>query len=116
MSDEVIRIYSGTRVTEIRQDDIICCEASENCTKLKTVNGERMFPLPLKIMEEKLNENKFLRISRSCLVNLSYITGFQPEKREVIVGENEVHVISVRKRTACCKRINSTGTQCIMRH
>lgn len=53
--------------------DILYAEADRNYCHLYTVNKEYLMTMPLKVLEDKLPANCFVRVHRSYLVNLMQI-------------------------------------------
>lgn len=73
----------------LHSDDLFLLEAEGNYTRIKTIDGdEYMSSYNLGKLHTQLNNNKFFRISRGCILNSKYI-----------------HMVS-RKKSMCIARIN----------
>jgi two-component system LytT family response regulator len=71
-------IKSRGRVIFLRTDELMWAEAAGNYVELHVGKDAHLLREPLSNFEEKLDPKKFLRIHRSCIVNLEYIKELQP--------------------------------------
>jgi DNA-binding LytR/AlgR family response regulator len=58
---------------KVNFEDIIFIEAINKSVLFKTKNGEIASPNYLSVVEESLPQNIFIRISKSCIVNVNYV-------------------------------------------
>jgi len=75
---ERILVSSGSKYFFVQADDIFYIEAEEKYIKLYTKNGNHLIRESMNGIEEKLNPEKFARIHRSYIVNVSQIQEMQP--------------------------------------
>lgn len=69
-------------------DDVLYAEAMDNYCVIYTSNGKYILSQTLKLVEQKLRPNGFLRVHRSHLVNLKHITQIQP--KSVFINTHEI--------------------------
>lgn len=68
----------------IAPEDIVYCEADGNYTLLQLHYGKKeIVTLQLGIIERKLSNYSFMRISRSRIVNLDYLEGYNRNTKKV---------------------------------
>ena len=85
---EFISIKADYKVSLIRIADIVYIESEGEYVRLHLVDGSSIMTLfRLKNMEASLPAASFMRVHRSYIVNLKYITSFV--KGRVFLGENE---------------------------
>jgi len=89
--------------------DIIRCEGNDNYTRFYLVSGkELLVSRTLKDFEEILADHDFVRIHKSHLLNMSYVTRF--DKEGLIWLSNGVSIpVSRRKRTQIVQYFEGTG-------
>lgn len=58
-------------------DEILFLEADNNYSTIYTNNDKFLYALPLKKLEQQLPSDKFLRVHRSYIVNISAVQGFE---------------------------------------
>lgn len=75
-------------LVKIYFDDVLYAEAMDNYCVIYTSNGKYILSQTLKLVEQKLKPNGFLRIHRSHLVNLKHISQIQP--KSVFVNNHEI--------------------------
>ena len=73
-----IAVKTGNRVLLLKADDIDWVEAADNYVVLHVGNENHMQRSTIAAMEEKLPQDKFVRISRSAIVNVDRIKELQP--------------------------------------
>ena len=73
-----IAIKNGNRVILLKVDDIDWVEAADNYVVLHAGSDNHMQRSTISAMEEKLPQDKFVRISRSAIVNVDRIKEMQP--------------------------------------
>jgi len=72
LSDRIF-VRVKEKMVKIMIADILCVEADRNYSRIFTTGKEYLLSLTLKMIEEKLPGNLFMRIHRSWLVNLQQI-------------------------------------------
>lgn len=84
VSDEFILVKSGIKNYKINMNDIVYIESLKDYIKINTV-GDKNITSKYKIgdIQQELNEDNFLRIHRSFIINTSKITAFTINEIEV---------------------------------
>lgn len=88
-------IRNGERLTFLRTGEVDCIESAGNYVVLHSGKQEHILRETLTSLETQLDPTRFLRISRSCIVNLESIRELQP----LFKGEHVVILKSGRKIT-----------------
>ena len=89
----VLPVLDGFEVVEVK--DIIRCEANDNFTDFHLINGgKKVICRTLKHYEEVLADAGFLRVHRSHLINLNYVTSYKKGKGGQVVMQNG-HTVDV---------------------
>jgi two-component system LytT family response regulator len=73
-----LAIKSRGRVIFLRTDEITWVEAAGNYLELHTGKESHLIREPISDFEQRLNPERFIRIHRSCIVNLECIKELQP--------------------------------------
>lgn len=73
-----IAVKSSGRIVLVKVPDIDWVESADNYVKLHVGKTEHLHRETLTAMEARLNARDFVRISRSCLVNVERIRELQP--------------------------------------
>jgi len=76
----IITLTSGKQVYRFRRDEILYVESLKDYVRVTTTETNQLFLYTLKQLEELLEPKGFLRISKSCIINLqhfSYLKGTQ---------------------------------------
>lgn len=73
-----LAVRTGSRVLLLRLEDIDWIEAADNYVSLHVGNESHLHRETMSSLEAKLSPNKFLRISRSIIVNAERIKELQP--------------------------------------
>lgn len=82
-----IPTQDGFEVIEI--SNILYCKADDNYTQLFLVDGhKKLVSKTLKYFEILLSENGFVRIHKSYLVNVNYVTTYKKGKGGTVVLNN----------------------------
>lgn len=76
-----IVIRDGGRIRILPLKDIIHLEADDDYVKIATQDGTFMKKVTLKQYEEQLPSTQFIRVHRSYMVNVSYITRIDPYEK-----------------------------------
>jgi two-component system LytT family response regulator len=96
-----IAISHSKGVKIIEDDDITHIEASGNCSMIYFQDGTRYLDTrTLKVYEEILNENKFYRIHKSYIINLSCIKEYLSDSGHIIALKNGVQLPVARNRVS----------------
>ena len=94
----VLPLLDGFEV--VVADQIIRCEADDNFTRFYLDNGEKkLICRPLKFYESALGEIGFMRVHKSHMVNLNFVTRYRKGKGGMIVLKDESEVpLSVSRK------------------
>lgn len=95
-----IIIHTSDSLFVVNVDDIIRCESANNYTEFFLKDGKKILvSRSLKIYEAILSEQGFMRIHRSHLINVKYITRFEKKEGGSIFCIDEVRLpVSQRKK------------------
>ena len=69
-----IPLKVGDRIDLVNPDDVLFFQSDNKYTKVKTASKEYVIDTTLQELEQKLNPQKFIRIHRSTIVNLDWIS------------------------------------------
>lgn len=69
-------------------NEILYAEAMDNYCIIYTEKGKHVLSQTLKLVEQKLKPNGFIRVHRSYLVNLKHVTQIQP--KSVFINTHEI--------------------------
>jgi two-component system, LytTR family, response regulator len=93
----VIRDTKGFKV--LKSDEIICCKAEGYCTHFYLTDKRiETSSKNLKMYEEMLGENGFLRVHHSYLVNLRHVREYKNEEEILLTGNLKAPLGSVYKK------------------
>ncbi len=74
LGNSKIKLRNRTGFTLVAPDEILCCLADSNYTELMLESGKKLtVSMNLGKVEQLLPEDSFARISRSAVINLSYL-------------------------------------------
>ncbi len=74
-----------TRHHQIGIEDILYLESMSNYTLIHTINEKKtMAAQTLHLIHSSINYESFLRINRSCIINLEYISNYVIEGNKLI--------------------------------
>jgi DNA-binding LytR/AlgR family response regulator len=92
-----ITVPTRTGVKLFDPEEIVFCEAEGNYTLLTTTNGERsVITHNIGKVEEMLTGDSFFRTSRSYLINLNHLAGFDRKTKSLtLLGGDKQVVLSV---------------------
>ncbi|MBZ5858421.1 LytR/AlgR family response regulator transcription factor [Flavihumibacter profundi] len=76
----VIRDNSNIRIINI--NDILYIEAADDYARIVTASGSYLKNRTMSSLEKQLPGNSFVRIHRSCIVNIKEITKIHPHEKE----------------------------------
>ncbi len=83
----------------LRKDDIVFIKADGNYSEITTTQGKEISSHNLGKFEQKLKNDNFIRISKSLLVNLMYLSRFERKKRKCILkANNNSYELTVSRR------------------
>jgi two-component system LytT family response regulator len=103
---ECIAIRADHKTTLVRYANIVYLESAGEYIRLHLADGTKLVTLfRLKNMESSLPSDRFMRIHRSYIVNLEYVTGYTKGRAFIIgdeyipIGENykEIFVATMEK-------------------
>ncbi len=72
--NNLLLFSSLNEINFIKISDIIYCKADDNYCEIKTTKYSIIISKPLKDVERIINRSHFVRVNRSYLVNLDYVT------------------------------------------
>jgi two-component system LytT family response regulator len=79
---ERIVVKSGSSIVVIPVDDIIYFEAADDFVKIHTRKGHWLKNKTMAHFEQQLDANRFIRVHRSYIVNISEITRLDPYEKD----------------------------------
>lgn len=86
LSSEKVSFNTLEGFVMINISSIIYAEAEGNYTRLFLSNGNvELITLQLHSIEEKLPANKFIRVNRSNMINIDYISSYNRKNRKIIL-------------------------------
>ena len=88
VQSDSIFIRKNERMIKIMIDDILYFEADRNYCKIFSKNKECLLVMTLKEIDEKLPKERFLRIHRSYIINLSHVD--EVAGSHVVIGKKAV--------------------------
>ena len=99
-------IKSGYKIVRISLDDIIYIEGMREYVSIHLTNGKSLMPLiSLRVLEEQLPSDKFMRVHRSYIVNLEKITTIDHSR---IIFDDKVYIpVSEQYKEIFNKFLNS---------
>ncbi len=87
------------RSNEIALNEILYLKSDENYTSVHTVNNERLVvSRTLRVMEDRIDEQSFIRINNSHVINLSFITACRRDDRRLIIMLDDGQEFYVSRR------------------
>jgi len=104
---KIITIKSATKIEFVNVDDIICCDADEVYTHVR-LNDSRKITVakPLSTFETLLEGHDFFRISKSHIINPSYMITLYKDRNQILLQGNIVLDIARRRRVEFLKILN----------
>lgn len=102
-----IPIPTADRFKLINYDEVVCIEVEERMTNIHTLNKAYPINMTLESFERKLPSEQFLRISRSCIVNIEAMQDIVLwfGNRYKIILTNGKEVVSSRERSKTLKKM-----------
>lgn len=95
-----VAVKSGTRIHIIRLEELIYLQAEGDYVLLFSPNGQYLKEQTMKYFETHLPSNRFVRIHRSCIINIEQIL------RVELYGKETYHVLL---KNGTCLRASSAG-------
>lgn len=89
-NDEEIYIKDSNRYIRIKYEDVLFIEISGDYATIFTSKGKHIVLSTLKKMQEKLPSNRFLKVHRSYIVNLSKIVDI--EDNSLLIGDRIIPI------------------------
>lgn len=103
LSDRIF-VRHKDRMVKVYIDDILFAEADRNYCLIHTNDKEFLLSVPLRVLEEKVPQEQFMRVHRSYVVNLSKIDALTDNQEFLVLGNKNVS-ISRRYKEAVLKRL-----------
>jgi DNA-binding LytR/AlgR family response regulator len=103
LKNNQLYIKADSRLIKIEDDDILYVEAKGDYAVFKTEEKGHIVHTTMKNIENKLDSNKFIRVHRSFIINLSKIIDI--EDSNLLIGKKVIPV-SRSNKEALIKRIN----------
>jgi two-component system LytT family response regulator len=91
-----IAIHDYAKIKLPDFNDIVYCKAESNYTHIYLQNNSIIVPKVLKCFESILPSDTFLRIHKSYLININFITGFKTNK--IVVLKSHIDIPIARRR------------------
>ncbi|MFL3663655.1 MAG: LytR/AlgR family response regulator transcription factor [Flavobacteriales bacterium] len=104
---KIITIKSATKIEFVNVDDIICCDADEVYTHVRLNDNKKItVAKTLSSFESLLEGHDFFRISKSHIINPSYMITLYKDRNQILLQGNIVLDIARRRRVEFLKTIN----------
>jgi len=105
LNQKRIKLNTHDGFIMINPDEIVYCEADGAYSNIFLSNGKQeLITLHLKKLEEKLPQDKFLRINRSTTIHLDYLSGFN-RKTKTVMLENLIQRYELKASVSGAKRL-----------
>ena len=88
-------VKNGHVWEKVKLSELLYIEAQDNYIALHTTSGRKMILMPMKTIEEQLDEQQFLRVHRSYIVNMNVIDTVGP--KHLMIGKTEIPMSSSGK-------------------
>ncbi len=115
-----IEVFKGNNTKSIDQEDILRVFIEDRKLIVETIQDRYQARCPLQALEEILDPESFLRISRSEIINLDYVSGFDMSIKgtiKVLFEDDRCswvsrrYVNTVQKRLADLARIGGVSDE-----
>ncbi len=103
LSDRIF-VRHKDRMIKVYISDILFAEADRNYCLIHTAEKEYLLSVPLRVLEENLPPEQFMRVHRSYVVNLSKIDALTDNQEFLVLGNKNVP-ISRRFKEAVLNRL-----------
>lgn len=108
-----LRFPTRTGFVVINCQDIMFCKAYHNYTEIYPDTGDKVVvTVNLSEIEQLLPEDIFLRISRSSLINMTFVASFERTKRQCTLNKDDI-IIKAEVPYARLKYVESKLTRFI---
>jgi two-component system LytT family response regulator len=88
-----IAVSTSDSFTFLDLDEIVCCESESNYTYVHLTGGDKiLISKTLKLIEDILDKDYFLRVSQSYLVNLNHVKKFVREDGGYLLMSNRMAI------------------------
>lgn len=78
-----------TRRQQVETDKILYLESEENYTHIYTTSSAKILAaLTLGVIQSRLDTKSFIRVNRSYIINLSYLSAYRHENNKLIIQLN----------------------------
>lgn len=97
-----------TRRQQIGISEILYIESMSNYTLIHTINEKKtMAAQTLHLIHSSINYESFLRINRSCIINIEYISTYEIENNKLIFKllNGQIFIASRRRIKKCLDKI-----------
>jgi two-component system, LytTR family, response regulator len=110
--DNMLALRVGSRIKFISYNEIIYCKAEGRYTHIVLKNGKSIMTAKLlKSFENKLPADIFLRIHKSYIINLNYISNYNKNNNAILLlGTSTKLVVSKRRKRRILEVIDSKFT------
>jgi len=103
---KIITIKSATKIEFVCVDDIICCNADAVYTHVQLKDNRKItVAKTLSSFEILLEGHHFYRVSKSHIINPSYIITFYKDRNQLLLHGNIMLTIARRRRVEFLKQI-----------
>ncbi|MBL4904826.1 MAG: response regulator transcription factor [Flavobacteriaceae bacterium] len=104
-----ISLHTFDKITVVSLSDVIRCESDNNYTTFFFEDGQKILvSKTLKYYADLLNEQQFLRVHRSHLVNMKYIASYIKTDGGYLMLKNKKSIpVSVRKRSEVIEALDN---------
>ncbi len=85
-SDDIITVKKGANNILIQPSDIMWITAEDYYSKLHTKKEEHLLRQPLKVLADRLPQEKFVQVHRSTIVNIDFVKEANSKKITLIDG------------------------------
>ncbi|MEI8085076.1 MAG: LytTR family DNA-binding domain-containing protein [Paludibacter sp.] len=91
---ERIAVKSGSKIHVIMISEILFLQADGDYVQIITINGKYLKEQTMKFFEEHLPENQFVRVHRSCIVNVEMISRIElyEKQNQLISLKNGIQI------------------------
>ena len=101
---KIITLKSATKIEFVHVDDIVCCDADEVYTHVQLMNNRKItVAKTLSAFETLLDGHHFFRISKSHIINPSYIITLYKDRNQILLQGNIILDIARRRRVEFLK-------------
>ncbi len=93
LNKDKIKFTNSLGFIMVDPNEIIYCEADGNYCKIYTSNNrQELVTCQLGLIEKKLSQKTFLRISRSVIINMDFLHSFNRKEKTVLLSNQNIKV------------------------